>query len=110
MGVSLFGYYLTLKLTLSRLENVQFPIFLKLNALLYMYKFAHVQICTYICRMIEYIENNAEWLFSGIGITLFSLFITIIIAIIFFRIWLRRINFQIKIQAEITNGEIKKKK
>ena len=74
-----------------------------------MYKFAHVQICTCICEMIQYLENNAEWLFSVIGITLLSLLITMSIAIIVFRVWLKKVKFKIKFQGEITNEDSKTK-
>lgn len=74
-----------------------------------MYKFAHVHFCTYICDMFEYVENNTEWLFSGLGIALISIFITLIITVLLFKLWMKRIRFKIRINAQIESIEQKNK-
>jgi hypothetical protein len=48
-----------------------------------------------------WIENNKEWLFSGIGISIAATLFSIIII----SIGIRKVKFKIKIDATITNDE-----
>jgi|GEM_PF-4449294 len=49
--------------------------------------------------MLEYIYNNHEWIFSGIGLLLITLLISIMS--VFFM--LRHVKFRIKINADISS-------